>query len=337
MDSDDQFVDETPVECLFDIYSPAQSRRGDFSTCPSDTRVASVVVPESNEAAQYMSDGGQAYHQQYSFYSFNANRANSSASASSTRSSVDASLSEVYENIASSEYSSSSYSWYKGPAYTSNGTDQDTTEQWEPVVFGDDATESSTSSPVGLSDYQTPLSVESQSAESMESLAVLYKVLTNMHSRATVAERPALHKRLYTEFTREERKRLVRTLNQIEMFPEGSLEYMRGCRHCPETEFSVNHVRLPLRRVLFSLCLNTCRKGVRSTLVLVSRCQTQGCVNPEHYCQVSKRVADEMSRPTAAVVGAEEPMDLKTMPVERHALTEQIFNAVARHQMVANY
>jgi hypothetical protein len=150
---------------------------------------------------------------------------------------------------------------------------------------------------------QTPLTIQDRAGR-VEPLHVLRAILLDMPAAAVVAEQDAassviqksrLFDRLCAHFAASSsRQRLVRILNGLEAYTVNSTPHLRGCIRSPITEIVVQrqarNCAQPLARVFYWLCHNRqagtgeqMLRALGGEFVLVSRCGTSGCVNPQHY------------------------------------------------------
>lgn len=155
---------------------------------------------------------------------------------------------------------------------------------------------------VQLRPYSTPLRVADRAGRVI-TLDVLREIL--LHERRCAlsddAQQRAVVERLRAAVpARRDRARLLRALNRTLRYECNSLPFMRGCVQCPVTDF-VTHGRTrgcaqPIARIFYWLCRARERpedelleRGLTARFKLITRCNTRGCVNPEHYEHLRER------------------------------------------------
>lgn len=155
--------------------------------------------------------------------------------------------------------------------------------------------------PLGLRPYKTDISIEPLEGQ-IEPLHILRKVLLDTRCVRTIRTHRALLDRVRASLVKRERAAVLRALNRVQLFDATTVQYMRGCRQCGVGTVSVESRRYPLARILYWLCFNPLGGKplgkVASRFVLISQCQTDGCVNPQHYTHTYRRETPLIAMPS---------------------------------------
>lgn len=186
------------------------------------------------------------------------------------------------------------------------------------------------SGPLGLRPYRTDISIESLEGQ-VEPLHILRKVLLDTRCVRTIRTHRALLDRVRASLVKKERAAVLRALNRVQLFDAATVQYMRGCRQCGYATVSVDARRYPLSRILYWLCFNPLDGKplgkVASRFVLVSQCQTEGCVNPQHYTHTYRRETPLAALPSDMLLDIACPSKTEPQQLFAHDLIDRLLQA----------